>query len=70
MYCMNCFFVDNVVRAAFLCEHVRLSRFFTINLLTFLRTCYVMNVSVCLSIRLHANISPELHMSDIHHFYA
>jgi len=26
MYCMNCFFIGNAVRAAFLCEHVRLSR--------------------------------------------
>jgi len=26
MYCMNCFFIGNAVRAAFLCKHVRLSR--------------------------------------------
>jgi len=30
---MNCFFIDNVVRVAFLCKHVRLSRVFY-NILT------------------------------------
>ena len=28
VYCMNCFFVDNVVRDAFLFKHIRLSRVF------------------------------------------
>jgi len=37
MYCANCFFVDNVVRTAFLCKHVRLSRVFY-NKLTYLLT--------------------------------
>ena len=36
MYCLNCFFIDNVVRAAFLRNMCACHEYFTINLLTYL----------------------------------